>query len=132
MALPNTLKKLRIQKNWTQDYVGNKLNISRTTISKFETGRQVPAIEVLMRYAELFRIEADYLISELTLPGQSMEKKTPYLVKGKDDDFHLLQDLFRKNPKLKKLLLEIDKHPPKEQQRITDFLETFIKGLKKR
>ncbi|OOR31789.1 hypothetical protein BW895_30580, partial [Bacillus cereus] len=109
MALADKLKKLRKQNNWTQTYIGNKLNINRSTISKFKTGNQVPAIEVLVRYAELFQIDADYLISELTGPVQSKEKKSPYLVKSQDPDHHLLQDLYKKNPRLKKLLLEIDK-----------------------
>lgn len=132
MALADKLKKLRKQNNWTQKYIGNKLNINRATISKFETGNQIPNIEVLVRYAELFQIDADYLISELTGPVQSKEKKSSYLVKSQDPDHHLLQDLYKKNPRLKKLLLEIDKLSPKDQHRITDTLETFIKGMKKR
>jgi DNA-binding XRE family transcriptional regulator len=44
MSLPSKLKELRQSKNWNQDYVANKLNISRSAVSKYETGRQAPSL----------------------------------------------------------------------------------------
>ncbi|PLT35831.1 helix-turn-helix domain-containing protein [Bacillus sp. V5-8f] len=132
MELGNKLRNLRKEKEWTQEYIGAKLNISRATISKFENGHQIPNIEVLIRYAELFDIDSDYLISELTGPVQSKEKRSSYLVNSKDHDSLLLQDLLKNNPRLKKLLLEIDMLPPKKQQQINEMLETFIRGIKKK
>ncbi|OIK10082.1 helix-turn-helix transcriptional regulator [Bacillus sp. MUM 13] len=130
MSLPSKLKELRQSKNWNQDYVANKLNISRSAVSKYETGRQAPTVDVLMRYADLFGVSQNLLLSELT--GIGKENGTSYYAKTGDSELLILQKLFASNPKLKKILLEMDQQPFKNQQQITEFLEIMIKGMKKR
>lgn len=36
------LKKLRKEKNWTQQQLANKIELSKTVISKYENGIQMP------------------------------------------------------------------------------------------
>ena len=47
MDFSEKLKQLRQNKKWTQDELAEKLFISRTAISKWESGRGFPSIESL-------------------------------------------------------------------------------------
>ncbi|WP_409303130.1 helix-turn-helix domain-containing protein [Peribacillus sp. SCS-155] len=130
MSLADKLREMRDGKGWSQQYVGNKLNISRSAISKLETGKQTPSIEILKQYAKLFHIDPQDLISELTGGTISKEERPAYRYK-KSDEERALEELYKRNPKLKRTLLELEKYPAKEQQRTAEFLETFVKGLRK-
>jgi transcriptional regulator with XRE-family HTH domain len=130
MELGERLKDLRESRGWKQRNVGDKLNVSRSAISKFENGKQIPSIDILKQYEQLFQVEPGHLVSELIGGTTSKENKPAYYVR-KADDSHDLDELYKRNPKLKPLLLELDKYPLREQQRATDILETIIKGLNK-
>ena len=69
-----TIKRLRVQNNMTQEALAVQLNVTRQTVSGWETNRTQPDIETLMRIAEVFSVEIEELIY-----GQSRtqrEKKT--------------------------------------------------------
>lgn len=56
------INKLRIQNKLTQRQLSNALNISLTTISKWETGAREPTIEQLIILAKFFKCTTDYLL----------------------------------------------------------------------
>ena len=56
------LQKLRTSKNLTQEELAEKLFVSRTAISKWESGRGYPSIDSLKAIAEFFNITIDELI----------------------------------------------------------------------
>lgn len=64
MNFGDKLKKLRCDANMTQDELAGKLFVSRTAVSKWETGRGLPAIDSLKAIAELFGVTVDYLVSD--------------------------------------------------------------------
>ena len=57
------LQELRKQKGLTQEELGKKLYVSRTAISKWESGRGYPNIESLKCIARFFEISVDDLLS---------------------------------------------------------------------
>lgn len=61
-VLPETLRELRNEHNYSQSYVAQKLNISRQTYSHYETGRINPPTESLRALAELYHISMDTLV----------------------------------------------------------------------
>jgi len=63
MELGEKIKKLRRSKNLTQEELGEKLNISRVAISKWETGRGYPNIDSLLLLAKIFDVSVDSLLS---------------------------------------------------------------------
>ncbi|PLS17774.1 hypothetical protein CVD28_08715 [Bacillus sp. M6-12] len=132
MGLSEKLRALRKEREWKQRYVAGKMNLSRSTISKFETGKQIPEVEVLLRFAELFHVDPDYLISELTGMNISNEKRTPYIFNKASENDHIILEMVKTNPRLHKLLLQLDQFPVKEQQKAIEMLEIFLKGLNKR
>ena len=64
MKLSEKLKKLRTDNNLTQDELAEKLFVTRTAISKWETGRGFPGIDSLKLISELFNVSIDELISD--------------------------------------------------------------------
>lgn len=57
------LQQLRKQKSWTQEELAELLFVSRTTVSKWESGRGYPSIESLKAISKLFSVSVDDLLS---------------------------------------------------------------------
>ncbi|HCM90489.1 MULTISPECIES: helix-turn-helix transcriptional regulator [Vagococcus] len=62
MSLGEQLKNSRLKKNLSQTDVSNHLNISRQSISKWETNRTYPSLENLLRLSMLYDISPNDLI----------------------------------------------------------------------
>lgn len=63
MELNEKLQQLRKQKNLTQEELAQALYVSRTAISKWESGRGYPSIDSLKAIAKFFDISVDELLS---------------------------------------------------------------------
>ena len=70
MELKDRLKELRTNANLTQDDLANQIFVSRTLVSKWESGDRYPSKDNLARLAVLFQIPQDELI------GGKKEKDT--------------------------------------------------------
>lgn len=55
------IKILREKKKLTQDQLAKLLHVSRSTILKYETGRQIPPIDRICDIADIFEVSTDYL-----------------------------------------------------------------------
>ena len=64
MTFGEKIKKLRTENGLTQEQLADKLYVTRTAVSKWETGRGLPAIDTLKEMAELFGVSLDSLISD--------------------------------------------------------------------
>lgn len=64
MKFSEKLKKLRQENNLTQDNLADKIFVTRTAISKWETDNGYPSIKSLKLLAKLFNTTIDELISE--------------------------------------------------------------------
>nr|DAM67748.1 MAG TPA: Repressor protein CI [Caudoviricetes sp.] len=64
--LSNNIRKFRIENNWTQKELANKLHVGKTTISNYETGYSEPDIENQLLLADLFNVSLDELNSRQT------------------------------------------------------------------
>ena len=56
------LKQLRTDKNIGQNLLAKELGFSNASISYWETGKQLPSIEVVYKLAVYFQVSADYLL----------------------------------------------------------------------
>lgn len=72
MEFKDRLKQYRQDNNLTQDEFAEKLYISRQAVSKYETGRGYPSIDVMSKLAELMGISLDELISKEELAKQTI------------------------------------------------------------
>ncbi|MBP3351634.1 MAG: helix-turn-helix transcriptional regulator [Lachnospiraceae bacterium] len=72
----NTLKTLRIRNNMTQAQLAQKLGLTKSVISAYETGLRLPSYDVLIHISKIFKVTTDYLLGiehkqELDLSGLS-------------------------------------------------------------
>ena len=78
MEFNKKLQGLRRQKGLTQEELAQKLYVSRTAISKWESGRGYPNIESLKTIAEFFSVTIDELLSTnevLTIAEEDNKRK---------------------------------------------------------
>ena len=62
MTFAEKLMELRRQRGWSQEELGDKLGVTRQTVSKWETGQTTPEMEKLAAMSDLFSITTDELI----------------------------------------------------------------------
>lgn len=56
------LQALRKQRKMTQSQLGYYLNISRSTISQWESGKKQPSLDDMIRLSDFFQVSLDYLV----------------------------------------------------------------------
>lgn len=75
MSLGERIFKLRTGKNLSQGELADALEVSRQSISKWETNGSVPELDKLVKLSEIFCVSLDELIT-----GKEQEKKTEPIV----------------------------------------------------
>ena len=61
MCFQKRLKELRLRNGLTQNDLANAIEVGRTTISEYESGKIVPKQEGLLKIANHFNVSVDYL-----------------------------------------------------------------------
>lgn len=64
------LREIRKKLGYSQVKVSMELNMSRETLSRYETGARNPDIEILLKFSDYFNVSIDYLIR-----GEEFKKK---------------------------------------------------------
>lgn len=75
----NTLKTLCLRKNMTQAQLAQKLGLTKSVISAYETGLRLPSYDILIHIARIYNVSTDYLLGieqkqEIDLSGLSQEE----------------------------------------------------------
>lgn len=82
MEFHEKLQELRKQKGLTQEQLAQQLYVSRTAISKWESGRGCPNLESLKAIAKYFGVTMDDLLSGealLTIAEENTKQREAYL-----------------------------------------------------
>ncbi|MCF8020310.1 XRE family transcriptional regulator [Petrocella atlantisensis] len=90
MELNEKLQELRKQKELTQEELAEKLFVSRTAISKWESGRGYPNIDSLKAIAEFFDVTIDELLSSKELLSLAQKDSAIKIQQVRDLVFGLL------------------------------------------
>ena len=56
------LKQLRKNKKITQSELGEKINVTKVSISGYESGNRTPDTDTLQKIADFFEVSTDYLL----------------------------------------------------------------------
>ena len=72
MTLGENIVRLRTQKNWSQGDLADALEISRQSVSKWETDASIPELDKLLKLSELFGVTLDELVR-----GEDVPKTEP-------------------------------------------------------
>lgn len=71
MEFGNRLYELRKKKGLSQEELGDKINVSRQTISKYELGDAIPDMEKLVMLSDFFHVSLDELVLGIKSPNSS-------------------------------------------------------------
>lgn len=63
MELGKRVKALRLQNHLTQEQLAQKLGLTKSVISAYETGSRQPSYDVLIRLSRIFKVSTDYLLN---------------------------------------------------------------------
>ncbi len=64
MEFFDKLIQLRKERNWSQEDLAEKLNISRQAISRWENGTAYPDAQNILQISKLFNVTTDYLLND--------------------------------------------------------------------
>ena len=64
-GLPEKLKSLRLKYGYSQKLVADKIKVSPSIVSGYETGERTPSTEVLLSLSYLYNTSTDYLLGKL-------------------------------------------------------------------
>ena len=81
MKLAEKLFELRKEKGWSQEKLAEQINVSRQSISKWESGQVLPEIEKIIELSKIFQVTTDYLLLD-----ENFEKASTAVILEEDKD----------------------------------------------
>jgi repressor LexA len=70
MGIAENIKRLRTQSNWTQEQLAEKVGVTRSTVTQWETGWSQPRMGAVGRIASAFGVSVTDIVSEENhIPG---------------------------------------------------------------
>lgn len=73
MTLAERILELRTRQKLSQGDLAERLEVSRQSVSKWETGQSVPELDKLIKLADLFGVSVDQLVREGDTPGAATD-----------------------------------------------------------
>ena len=64
MILAEKIMHLRKKNGWSQEELAGKLNVSRQSVSKWESAMSVPDLDKILLMSEIFEVSTDYLLKD--------------------------------------------------------------------
>lgn len=104
------LKKLRKEKKLTQTELGSKINVTKVSISGYESGNRSPDTDTLQRLADFFEVSTDYLLG-----------RTDELSLHEKDEAEF--QAFANDPSLQQWYKELPKNREEDLQRLRKMWE---------
>lgn len=80
MEFQEKLMYLRKERGWSQEELGDKVSVTRQTVSKWELGQTTPELAKLIELSELFQISIDELVGreKESIPNSSLQSQPDY------------------------------------------------------
>ena len=74
MTLGESIVSLRARKGWSQGDLADMLDVSRQSVSKWETDSSVPELDKLLKLADLFGVTLDALVRGEEVPDKTAQE----------------------------------------------------------
>lgn len=96
--IANNLRKLRTEKNFTQEQVAQLLAVSPQSVSRWECGNTLPEVTLLPEIAKIYAVTVDDLFREscLAYPNYAQRLLAVYEASGKFEDYVAARREFQK------------------------------------
>lgn len=93
-GFPWRLKSLRKDKKLTQEQLGEKVNVSKVSISGYEKGTRNPDVDTLQKLADFFDVSTDFLLgrTDFTKDEELFLKDIHLDLKSLKEKYHLTAD----------------------------------------
>ena len=62
MILADKIIELRKKNGWSQEELAERLNVTRQSVSKWESAQSTPDLDKILKLAEVFGVTTDYLL----------------------------------------------------------------------
>lgn len=82
MKFNEKLIELRKKEGLSQEELGNKLNVTRQTVSKWELGQTTPEMEKLVEMSKIFNISVDELVNDIEISNSEEVYKEGFVEKN--------------------------------------------------
>ena len=73
MALTDRLKELRVKKGVSKRELSFALGLTETSYGKYEAGKRLPSLNVLLRMSEYFNVPVDYILDRSSNQDMGLE-----------------------------------------------------------
>lgn len=80
MTLAEKIQELRTAQELSQGDLAERLEVSRQSVSKWETGQSVPDLDKIIKLADLFGVSVDQLVREEAQPQPEQPAPEPQVV----------------------------------------------------
>ena len=117
MILSEKIIMLRKKYGWSQEELAERLDISRQSVSKWESGASIPDLERIVSMSQLFGVTTDYLLKDEKEETEFADGMTPEITEGKVITVEEAIDYAQKH----KLMISLETHNPKN----VEFYEKF-------
>lgn len=87
--LGNRIKALRNEAELTQEEFGDKLNVTKVAVSKWELGKRSPDTEMLIKIADIGNVSTDWLLGRTDIPKAKLYK---YVFDGEEIEIAVNKD----------------------------------------
>lgn len=83
MILSEKIMMLRKKSGWSQEDLAERLDISRQSVSKWESGASIPDLERIVNMSQLFGVTTDYLLKDEIEEAEFAEEMAPEITEGR-------------------------------------------------
>ena len=90
MFFASNLQKLRKRENMSQEALAERLDVTRQSVSKWESGASYPEMDKLISICKIFNVDMDTLVNGDVLEEKTQEKETVINTKDLLDKFNTL------------------------------------------
>ena len=131
MTTGEKIKRLRKERNWTQDELGEKLGVKKAAINKYENGTVVNLKrETIYKLAKIFDIDPTWLLTEDDEwpPTPSIHALVNNSVRaGMVMEKRILEEELPKNDDVRLLLQEMNRMTPEQIEQVKGMFRVMFK-----
>ena len=93
MTFGEKIKYLRNEREWTQEYVAKKLNISAPALSRYESGTCEPKdLELVSQFAVLYDVSTDFLLGLIDKDNTTINENDFHVGLSKSEEVTLTEE----------------------------------------
>ncbi|SDM71826.1 helix-turn-helix domain-containing protein [Sediminibacillus halophilus] len=127
--LAYNLKYYREQSGWTQKQLSEKMNVSRSVVTKWENGTVLPDLKSIIKLSRIFDISVDLIVG-IDTPREDVLKEFNRLYNSTgeaiDEETLEIFDYLIKHPQFKQQVKQMKDLPVKKQKAIHRMIASMV------